>query len=126
MKNPFVNKKETHGKDEASAVKKPVPSTLDQIWGEDGTSKFGTLDSEKYQNKLDNMTRSEIQAEAQKHGLVPIEDTKRLKKTLSQLFKEHAASYAYTPKEKTYQRKRNIGEKKKYPDEVLRILKEGA
>lgn len=125
MKLPFKNQKETHGKDEVTASKKPIPSTLDQIWGEDGTSKFGTLDRNKYENKLENMTRAEVQAEAQKHGLVPIEDTKRLKRTLVQKFREHAASYAHFPQEKKYQRKRDVG-RKEIPEEVLRILREGA
>lgn len=126
MKNIFKSNKETHGKDEALAAKKNSPSTLDQIWGEDGTSKFGTLDLNKYEGRLDGMTKSEVQAEAQKHGLVPIEDTQRLRKSLIQQFKQHSATYTAKPQQKTFQRKRDPKKEAVYSEDVLRILREGA
>ena len=39
---------QTHAKVE----KKFEPTTLDQIWGDDGASEYGTLDYQSYQEKI--------------------------------------------------------------------------
>ena len=44
-KKSLSNVNQTHAKVE----KKFEPTTLDQIWGDDGTSEYGTLDYENYQ-----------------------------------------------------------------------------
>ena len=51
-KNPkksLENLNQAHGKDES----RPVPTTLDQIWGDDGTSKYRTLDVDEYKEELE-------------------------------------------------------------------------
>ena len=40
---------QTHGKEEGNFK----PTTLDQIWGDDGVSKYGTLNEAEYIKKID-------------------------------------------------------------------------
>ena len=79
---------QTHGKEE-----KPVPTSLEQIWGDDGTSKYKTLDADKYRDYLSSLGRSDLQAHAVKIGLVPIDDRTQLTTRLLREFKKHAAKY---------------------------------
>ena len=80
---------QTHAKVE----KKFEPTTLDQIWGDDGTSKYGTIDEAEYLNKLNGMTKSDIYLHASKLGIVPVDDRGRLEKTLLNDFKKHVAKF---------------------------------
>ena len=68
---------QTHGK-----VEKPLYSTLEQIWGDTGLSRYGTFDENEYAQELKNMTKSDIQAHANKLGLVPIDNRTELVKRL--------------------------------------------
>lgn len=79
---------QTHGK-----VDNIEPTTLDQIWGDDGTSKYGTLNEEDYLNKLKGMTKSDIYLHASKLGIVPVDDRNRLQKTLLSGFRKHVAKF---------------------------------
>lgn len=82
------NLSQTHGK-----VDNPIPTTLDQIWGDDGTSKYGTLDEGKYVSDLNGMTKSDIYLHASKLGIVPVDDRTRLEKTLLNYFRKHVAKF---------------------------------
>ena len=53
------NLSQVHGKEE-----KFEPTTLDQIWGDDGTSTYGTLNENEYSIRLDDMNMSDLQAPA--------------------------------------------------------------
>lgn len=105
---------QTHGMEEAVERK---PTTLEQVWGNDGTTKYNTLDSEVYADRLANMTRTDLQREARKRGLVPIEDGKRLKERLMREFKIYVGGLTMPTKQKK--------EKKEIPAEVLKTLREG-
>lgn len=79
-----------HGK-----VEKPI--TLDQIWGDDGKNKYGTLDIDEYDKYLNSLGKSDIQAHAVKVGLVPVDDRTTLVKRLKQEFKKYASQFQPRP-----------------------------
>jgi len=82
------NLSQTHGKSDNF-----TPTTLDQIWGDDGTSKYGTLNEKEYLKKLEGMTKSDIYLHASKLGIVPVDDRGRLEKTLLNDFRKHVAKF---------------------------------
>jgi hypothetical protein len=82
---------QTHGKVENR------PITLDQIWGDDGKRKYGTLDPEKYSQYIADLNKSDLQAHAIKIGLVPIDDRETLVKRLKSEFKKHISLYKARP-----------------------------
>ena len=71
------------------------PTTLDQIWGDNGLTKYGTMDEDEYANQLKEMTKSDIQAHATKVGLVPVDDRERLVKRLMHEFKLYVSAYRH-------------------------------
>lgn len=81
---------QVHGK-----VEKPI--TLDQIWGDDGKNKYGTLDINEYDIYLDSLGKSDMQAHAIKVGLVPVDDRSTLVKRLKQEFKKYASQFQPRP-----------------------------
>jgi hypothetical protein len=58
------------------------PSTLDQVWGDTGNTKYGTMDEAEYTDKLKEMNKSDLQAHASRAGLIPIDDRGILTKKL--------------------------------------------
>ena len=80
---------QAHGKEE----KKFVPTTLEQIWGEDGVSKYGTLDETEYTAKLDDMHFSDMRTHAANVGLIPIDDQQLLRKRLLSEFRKHRSEF---------------------------------
>jgi hypothetical protein len=79
---------QTHGKEE-----KFQPTTLDQIWGDDGTSKYPTQDAQVYVDSLNTMTRVDIQTHATRVGLIPVENREVLQSRLLREFRRHWAGY---------------------------------
>ena len=79
---------QTHGKVENSR-----PTTLDQIWGDDGSGKYTTMKVEEYREQLSEMTRADIQTHATKLSVVPVENREMLVKRLVREFEKHVASY---------------------------------
>jgi len=77
---------QTHGK-----IENPV--TLDQIWGDSGKSKYGTLDPEKYSEYLTNLNKTDLQAHAVKIGLMPIDDRTSLCLRLKREFLKYSSQY---------------------------------
>ena len=86
-KGQLDNLNQTHGK-----VEKPL--TLNQVWGDDGKSKYGTLDAEKYSGYLNDLNKSDLQAHAVKIGLVPIDDRNSLITRLKKEFNKHVSQYS--------------------------------
>lgn len=112
QKKPSLDElSQSHGKEE-----NVQPTSLDQIWGDTGISKFKTLDRDEYESQLSDMNKSDLQTHATKVGLVPIDDTKMLKKRLVKEFDKHVSSYK-TPK--------NANTKEKLSKDALKILGEG-
>ena len=103
---------QTHGKEE-----KFQPTTLDQIWGDEGLGRYKTMDLESYENSLAAMPKADIQKHAAEVGIVPVDNRQLLTKKLIQEFKKHVASYR-KPSQSTQKQE-------KPTDEVLKILREG-
>ena len=106
------NLTQAHGK-----VEEFEPSTLEQIWGNDGMQTYNTLDREEYEDHLNGMAKVDMQAHATKVGLMPIDNMDILKKRLVKQFKSHVATYR-RPK---VQRKNEP----KLTKEIKNILSEG-
>ena len=79
---------QAHGKVEAYQA-----TTLDQIWGDDGTSLYGTLDENVYQERLDDMNMSDMQSHASRVGIIPIDNRSMLKDRLIKEFRKHTSAY---------------------------------
>jgi hypothetical protein len=77
---------QTHGKVERAI-------TLDQVWGDTGTNKYGTLDPKKYEDHINNLNKSDLQAHATKVGLVPIDDRNTLISRLKKEFNKHVSIF---------------------------------
>jgi hypothetical protein len=105
--------KQAHGKTEA----KFVPTTLDQIWGDDGTSLYGTNNLETYQSRIFDMNMSDLQAHASRVGIIPVDNRNMLTDRLLREFSQHTSAY----------RKPAVaeGEKVIISDKVKKILAEG-
>jgi len=103
---------QTHGK-----VEKFQPTTLDQIWGDDGTDTYGTLNENVYAPKLDDMNMSDLQAHASTVGIIPIDNRPMLRERLLREFRKHVSSYR-TPVQEP-----NLTERA--DKETMKILSEG-
>ena len=82
---------QTHGQVES-------PRTLDQIWGDSGQSKYGTLVLAEYQKYLKELTKSDLQTHAVKVGLIPVDNRETLVKRLEKEFNKHVSLYQPAPK----------------------------
>tara|TARA_Y100000004_G_scaffold32349_1_gene33899 strand:- start:694 stop:1059 length:366 start_codon:yes stop_codon:yes gene_type:complete len=87
-KNSLKGMSQTHGK-----VDKFEPTTLDQIWGDDGTGMYGTLDITSYENRLDDMNMSDMQTHASRVGIIPIDNRSMLRERLVREFRKHVSAY---------------------------------
>ena len=85
---------QTHGKIEDDVK---APRTLDQIFGDDGSTKYGTLILEEYAVYLNDLNKSDLQSHANKMGLVPIDNREILISRLKKEFVKHVSAYN-TPK----------------------------
>ena len=85
---------QTHGKVEEGSSS---PRTLDQIFGDNGSTKYGTLILEEYLVYLNDLNKSDLQSHANKMGLVPIDNREILISRLKKEFIKHVAGYN-TPK----------------------------
>lgn len=84
---------QTHGK-----VENPI--TLDQVWGDTGTNKYGTVDAAEYEKYLNELNKSDLQAHAVKVGLVPVDDKNMLISRLKREFLKHTSSFTVKKNEK--------------------------
>lgn len=109
---PVKDLSQTHGHVETNC-----PTTLDQIWGDDGTGRYRGADEEAYIYELEGMNRTDLQMHAHKMGLLPIDNRGQLMKRLIREYKKHHHKYAEPPK--IDRAGTDI------PDDVLKILREG-
>ena len=79
---------QTHGKEDSFQ-----PTTLEQVWGDDGLAKYSTLDSSEYEAKLLHMDKADIQSHASKVGVIPVDNTELLKQKLVKEFHKHVNQY---------------------------------
>ncbi len=103
---------QAHGKED-----KFQPTTLDQIWGDTGMSKYRTLDEDKYNQEINDLSKVDLQAHAAKIGLIPIDNSAQLRKRLLAEFRKYASVY----KAPIHAKK----EQKTLSKEAMKILNEG-
>lgn len=103
---------QAHGKKETFE-----PTTLDQIWGDEGTTKYGTIDESVYQERLNDFSRVDLQAHAVTVGLIPIDNAGQLRKRLLVEFKKHVSQYKIP--------KIDSKANKPLPRSAMKILEEG-
>tara|TARA_R110002020_G_scaffold241437_1_gene454647 strand:+ start:318 stop:698 length:381 start_codon:yes stop_codon:yes gene_type:complete len=82
------NLSQTHGKKEVFE-----PTTLDQIWGDDGLSLYGTMKEKEYENEIDEMNMSDLQTHASRVGIIPIDNRITLRERLVREFRKHVTAY---------------------------------
>ena len=104
---------QTHAKEE-----KFEPTTLDQVWGDTGMTKYGHLDQEKYEKSLKEMTKSDMQSEAHRVGIIPIDNREQLERRLVLEFQKYSTAFIKpsTVKNQTHPQ---------ISEEGLKILREG-
>lgn len=73
------------------------PSTLDEVWGDVGVGKYGTLKIEEYERRLDSMNSADLRAHAATMGFMPHRDVVRLKKKLLLEFTKHTLALTEKP-----------------------------
>lgn len=69
------------------------PTALEQIWGSDGLSKYGTMDVDVYTAKLNDMLPVDLQNHARDIGLRPDVEPHILRERLVGEFLRHIASF---------------------------------
>jgi len=106
---------QTHGKDESAPEYRPT--TLEQVWGDEGHGRYKTMDREKYELYLSGLSKTDLQKHAAEIGVVPVDNRDMLKKRLVAEFRKHVASYRMPKQEAPRQAKPS--------DEVTKILREG-
>lgn len=109
-------KSQTNGQAEP-VVEKQKPQTLEQLFGETAITKYKTTDENVYLGELYEMNKAELQHHALKIGVMPIDDTPRLRKILQAEFNKHQVAYKEKPIQKAVIHK--------ISPEVARILAEG-
>jgi hypothetical protein len=106
------NLSQAHGKEE-----KFEPTTLEQIWGDDGSTTYGTLNENAYTKQVDDMNMSDLQAHASTVGIIPIDNRNTLRERLLREFRKHVSSY-----KKPVQESNSAA---RIDPEVMKILSEG-
>jgi len=82
------NLAQTHGKEE-----KFQPTSLEQIWGDDGMSKYSTFDPLTYEDALDEYSKVDLQSHATRVGVVPVDNVTLLRQRLMKEFHKHVNAY---------------------------------
>lgn len=93
------------------------PTTLDQIWGDSGLDKYGTMNFEEYKTRINSMNRTDIQSHAMQIGILPTDNHQMLIARLEREFLRHIGSYSAPADAK----QKNT----KVSKEVQKILAEG-
>ena len=106
------NLSQTHGK-----VENFRPTTLDQVWGDEGSWKYNTMDETEYRGIVEGMPKSDLVTHANRIGLIPIDDRTQLIKRLILEFRRHVTAYRSPQVEST--------KSKPLSKEAEKILKEG-
>ena len=111
---------QTHGKEEGL-----TPTTLDQVWGDDGNWKYNTMDPEEYEKELTHMVKSDLQTHATKIGIIPIDNRPMLTQRLLREFKKHVSQYESTAVRLQEDKVPSQEGKKQINPEIRQILEEG-
>ena len=112
-KSKIKEMSQTHGKVEDDYQ----PTTLSQIWGDDGMGKYNTLDEKEYIKTINGMNLSDLRTHSTKIGIVPVDDREVLTKRLLAEFKGHVNQFRGPG--------RSSEEESDISAEALKILSEG-
>lgn len=105
---------QTHAMEEKESFQK---TTLDQVWGDKGSSRYGTLEESSYIEKIRNMNRTDLHSHAVSVGILPVDNRALLTSRLTREFKKHILSF-----KKPHEKKRK---KPIVSERVRSILAEG-
>jgi hypothetical protein len=92
-------------------------TSLDQIWGFNEISRYGTVDESEYSLKLKEMTRSDLENHARGVGCMVVESSDRLKDMLLKQFRAYVLSLKKPAPQQTAQIQ--------VTPEIRKILNEG-
>ena len=81
---------QTHAMEEKESFQK---TTLDQVWGDTGFSKYGTQDEQEYLSTIKGMNRSDLHSHAVKYGILPVDNRELLTTRLLREIKKYILSY---------------------------------
>lgn len=98
-------------------VDSPKPTMLDQVWGFNEISRYGTVDEVEYQAKLKDMTRADLENHARSVGCLVLESSERLREALLKQFRGYVLSLRKPDS--------NTTRPGKISPEVKRVLDEG-
>jgi hypothetical protein len=94
------------------------PTSLEQIWGYDGLSKYGTMNEDEYLARINDMMTVDLQNHARDVGLRPDVEPRILKDRLLTEFRRHIGQFRSVASKK-------LVKPKPIPSKIQRILKEG-
>ena len=106
---------QTHAMEEKESFQK---TTLDQIWGDTGFTRYGTQDEQEYLSSIKGMNRSDLHSHAVKHGILPVDNRELLTTRLLREFKKYILAYKKPSKA-------GVKEGKKESKKASSILAEG-
>ena len=87
-KNQKLNSlSQTHAKVDTTEL-----TSLDQIWGFNELSRYGTLDENEYKDRLILMTRADLENHARSTGVLVVESSERLRDLLLKQFRSYVLS----------------------------------
>ena len=104
---------QTHGK-----VEDFTPTTLDQVWGDDGMTRYGTKSLAEYEEQINDMNKVDIMEEARRVGTILTDNTQEIRRRLIFEFEQYVGQFQPSPK--IYANKPHPNDK-----EVNKILNEG-
>lgn len=111
-KNKLEQLHQTHGK-----VETFQPTTLDQIWGDNGMSAYGTNLESEYVEEISEMNKTDLYRHAVAKGVVPCDDRNMLTRKLIKQFNDHWNAFKVP--------KLQVNPAKMPSKEIQKILAEG-
>lgn len=108
---PKKKLKETHGKATENFTR------MDQLWGDTGAQKYGTMDEHDYLTEINSMSSTDLAEHARKQGFVATGNREALINKLLSEFRKHVQGYIMPPTV--------VRTEAKVPKEVEKILAEG-
>lgn len=70
------------------------PTTLDEVWGYDRLSEYGTLDVEKYKEEISNLNLADLHGHAIAKGVLPADSREKTIKRLLVAFDQYKSKVA--------------------------------
>lgn len=98
-----------------------MPSTIAQIFGESGLSKYKTLDETIYTKEIKSMNLSDLRNHAIKIGLMPNKERERLEKQLLIEFRKHV--HLFQKPDAIFDPKKMSAEERKTALDILSAVK---